>query len=203
MKKPTDLQVQNARSDFEKIFNYDAKKDDIAHALAEHRWHDFIMLHERADRVAALHDLMMLHGVVDVGDRWQHFRDVWVDSETITERIDEWSELIRIADEDHQLDDIMSDDDQLLIDMLDFPMRVYRGAIKGKNEHGLSFTRSKQLAEWFARRFADADDAVIIVADVERHQVAFICSERDEDEVVIHPDYIDEVLEESRRIEAL
>jgi len=203
MKKQTDLLAQNARSDFEKIFNYDdAKKEEAARALAEHRWQDFIALHERADRLAALHDLMMLHGVVDIDDRWQYFREVWVDSEMITQQFDQWAELIRMADEDDQLDDIMTTDDQMLIESIRFPLRVYRGAIRNRNEHGLSFTRSKKLAEWFARRFVNDADAIVIAADVQRYEVAFICSERDEDEVVIHPDHIERILEDAEIIES-
>jgi len=198
MKKQTDTQALNAHGDFETIFKYDeAKIEQIKQALHDRRWDHFLMLHERVDRLAALHDLMMLHGVVDIGDRWQYFRALWVDSETITQQFDQWAELIRMADEDDQLDDIMTTDDQILIEALDFPLVVYRGAIADRNERGMSFTRSKKLAEWFARRFVNDADAVLITAEVTREQVAFISTERDEDEVVIHPDHLEEVFEDA------
>jgi hypothetical protein len=173
------------------------KKSMIEKAIEDRNWSRYITLHERAYRIEALEALwfsVALH--CDFSCRWKLFREVWIDSETIGREIDRWNELIRSTDDHDEYREIMTEDDLESFDAMTFPITIYRGAIEGVNEEGLSWTVSRQKAEWFARRFSSSN-AVVLVSTCDREEVVFITTERDEDEVVIHPDFLEDVVHRS------
>lgn len=60
---------------------------------------------------------------------------------------------------------------------------VYRGVATGRIEHGLSWTRSLDTAEWFASRWGN-DGHMLKATIKKKHALAYFNS-RDEDEIVV------------------
>ncbi|MNW36760.1 hypothetical protein D3C74_137790 [compost metagenome] len=64
---------------------------------------------------------------------------------------------------------------------------IYRGINEHTNPHGYSWTLDIKKAEWFARRFFSDAPSVISAKCYIGDVIAYI-TDRDEEEIVIHPD---------------
>ena len=62
---------------------------------------------------------------------------------------------------------------------------VYRGVAPGRTELGLSWTRNLETAEWFASRWNEFGDKVILKATIQKQQALAYFNGRDEDEIVV------------------
>lgn len=60
---------------------------------------------------------------------------------------------------------------------------VYRGVSTGRNEKGLSYTRNKDKAEWFANRFGKG---YVIEKTIKKENVLAYFNTRNEDEIVVN-----------------
>jgi hypothetical protein len=68
---------------------------------------------------------------------------------------------------------------------------IYRGYRKRKNKKGLSWTLSKERAEWFSRRFARTDsEAAVVKRVVKKSQVLAYFNGRKEDEILLKPEFV-------------
>lgn len=164
---------------------YAAKTRALERALEEKDWHSYVWLHERPYRFDALTTLITEHDIPSDDDMWKLVRDVWIDSENVWQHFDEWCELL--SNEDSML--MMTTDELAEWNALDAIVPVYRGAKLEINEEGLSYTLSKERAEWFARRFANEDEpAVVIRASVPQHKIIALMHGRGEEEVLVLPE---------------
>lgn len=66
---------------------------------------------------------------------------------------------------------------------LDNELIIYRGCVKGLNENGLSWTLSKDQAEWFAKRFDK--DGIVIERRINKKNIVAYFNSRGEEEVVV------------------
>lgn len=161
------------------------KKAMLERALDKGDWHSYIWIHERPYRFEALMRLIMGHPLSDE-DRHDLIRDVWIDSENIWQHLDEWVELFESADPEM----LMTDEEKDRLAALPERVPIYRGAVRELNEEGLSWTLDHNRALWFARRFSDQDERVVIHAHTAHYNVMALFESRSEDEIIVLPDDI-------------
>jgi hypothetical protein len=166
---------------------YELKKEALAEALEEGKWHSYVFLHERPYRAQALWDLdTKVADRLSDHDYWELAGSVWVDSENIHQNIDIWEELF---DSDRSCQrELMSDEEWEKLRALPEWITAYRGCIADLNEDGLSFTLDRGQAAWFARRFVDSHGGVprVLVATVMKSNVIAYFS--NESEIVVRHD---------------
>ena len=117
----------------------------------------------------------------DFADMLAH---VWVESENpnmdINVSINESAEFFKEANKEI----LMEPEDYNYYLSLPDEFTIYRGVSKGRTEKGLSWTRNKEKAEWFASRFGSG---YVLQATAKKRNVLAYFNTRDEDEIVIHP----------------
>lgn len=71
---------------------------------------------------------------------------------------------------------------------------VYRGCSTRERKHprGISWTLSRDRAEWFARRFAFGKPTIVLEAIISLGSILFVTHDREESEVIIDPKDISE-----------
>lgn len=119
-------------------------------------------------------------------DFGKYLADAWVISENPNQdtnvSLKEAADMFREADKKY----LMSEKEYKVYDALPDTFTVYRGVARGRNPKGMSWTRSKKKAEWFANRF-NLDDQVgyVQAATAHKEDVFAYFSNRNEDEYVI------------------
>lgn len=152
---------------------YAQKLEALDAAIKQQDWNTYVWLHERPYRADALRAIV---DNLNDDDYWGLVSSVWVDSENVWENQDTWIRLLT-ARQGKPGDDISELPDVLTI---------YRGAIEGMNEDGLSWTLDRNLAIWFAKRLARATDCpVLLTATVAKRDVDGYFTNRNESEIVI------------------
>jgi hypothetical protein len=81
----------------------------------------------------------------------------------------------------------MNDDERAELGKLPNKFTVYRGYSSGDpEEFGMSWSTSKDVAEWFARRFArDEDDIILEELQVAKEEVFAYLTRRSEEEIIL------------------
>lgn len=110
------------------------------------------------------------------------FADAWVQSEnpnmdnnvTLKELIS-WFKRAK-------KDVLMETDDYAVWEALPDEFTVYRGVSVGRKEHGLSWTRNYDKAEWFANRFGEG---YVLKATIRKENALAYLNTRNEDEIVV------------------
>lgn len=88
-----------------------------------------------------------------------------------------------IADKNH----LMDDDENQVYDSLPEVVTVYRGVSPQNNPKGVSYTISKEKAEWFRDRWKNLDgERFIISANIPKKYVLAFFNRREEDEVIVN-----------------
>lgn len=161
---------------------YAEKRKAVAEALEERRLHLYIYLHERPYRIEAFRAIAHLMGDAEY---WETLGNIWTDSENIWQNLEEWQEAL--TSERPCRTAIMSPEDQAVLEALPDTIHVYRGARTGFNEDGLSWTLSRDRAQWFALRGVreDDDEPVVIHGRVQKEDVVGYFSGRNEAEIVV------------------
>lgn len=183
------------------------KKEHLAKAEQEGQWHSYVFLHERPYRAQALLRIVNeLCPDISVLQYAKLVASVWTDSENIWQNGPEWEELFEslystsLPSGERHIPEwvrraLMTEADYAkYLEIVQYsPITVYRGCIRDFNEDGLSWTRNRNVARFFARRFADVHDnlseAVILVAEVDATDVIAYFDEghRGEEEIVLAP----------------
>lgn len=161
---------------------YEAKKAGMKEAIRKRQWHTMIFLHERPYRLDALQQLSAGFNVPN--KRWWDLVGiVWTDSENIHQNLDAWEE-VWASDRPQRLQ-VMDKDEKAALAALPAKLTVWRGAIAGLNEEGMSWTLDRARAEWFARRFKREGEPVLVEATVPKRTVLAHFLGRNEAEIVI------------------
>ncbi|QOP65837.1 hypothetical protein PBI_MINILON_124 [Mycobacterium phage MiniLon] len=169
--------------------HYEYKRRALADAIKARKWNTAVFLHERPYRLDAF--AAIAHNMTDE-EYWSLLGRIWTDSENIYENRWEWEDLLTCERPDRH--HIMSDEEQELLAMLpetDIP--VYRGYREEGGEDGLSWTLFKARARWFAKRFHNEGDDTcprIVSGTVNRDQVIAHFTNRDEMEIVVLPEHV-------------
>ena len=169
----------------ESLGGIDVEHDDDYARLAEPADGDYLGCLERADpcdRFALLH-----HWIVD-GDLLLYAADprrivayVWTDTEGPSQQQGEWIDVFssvvdlfgRVSDTDEKLSGELS---------------IFRGRSGDEELPGMSWTLSREKAEWFAGRFPQYGEPVVYSATVRAEEALGYFTGRGESELVVDPE---------------
>lgn len=150
-------------------------------------WHQFVFLHERPWRAPALGYVMSCgtSAKTSMGLAGQ----VWIDSENIRENQDFWDEFLHGYQP--YLRFMMHPDEHDALRALPGMVEVYQGCTDDRDD-GWSWTTDRDVAVWFARRFARMEDGTPVVraANIPREDIACYFTRRNEAEALIDPELI-------------
>ncbi len=90
---------------------------------------------------------------------------------------------------------LMDEDEYREFQGLDDTLTVYRGvtAYNAENIKALSWTLSRQTAEWFAHRFGE--DGTVYEATIAKEHICALFNGRNESEVIVDPKYLTDITE--------
>lgn len=154
------------------------KLEMLKKAEVKRDWNQFVFLHERPYRLQAF-----VHLCDRLYDREyaKLLSDIWVDSEAPNVNHDTWVELF--SDKAMRSRSLMEPHEVAALAKMPKVITVYRGYRRRRD--GLSFTLSREKAEWFANRFGRAGQ-VVTGTVAKRHVLAYLTG-RNEDEVLVLP----------------
>lgn len=165
---------------------YKMKKNKIQEALVTGNYKTAVFMYERPHRFPAF--LKMVSDTAGGykplrGEKWWSILgDVWTDSENIWQNRVQWEELFKTIRHDSRA--MMTPRERKALRSFPKTVRVYRGAVADLNEDGLSWTRSRDKAEWFARRMSP-ENPLLITGTVPRDKITAYMDRRGEDEVIV------------------
>ncbi len=163
----------------------DSENEEDDARPAEPEGGDYLGCLERAD---PRERLGLLHQWIIDGDLLLYAADprrivtyVWTDTERPSQRQEEWIDVFssvvdlfgRVSDTDEELSGELT---------------IFRGRAGDEEHPGMSWTLSREKAEWFARRSPRYGDPVVYTATVEAEHALGYFIGRGESEVVVEPD---------------
>lgn len=153
--------------------------DRIEAALQAKDYSTYLLLHSNFPIRALLNRKNRLDAFVDIHREltpeqfWQLLIEVWIYEKIIFRDFDLWMALLEVHPPPPNED-------------LPETITVYRGC---NGQTGLSWSLSKSVAQ----KFADAiDDGVVVQGTVRRENIYFYTNEREEQEVVVDPDFVED-----------
>lgn len=184
---------------------YRTKTTALARYEAKEDWHTVVFLHERPYRAETLYGLasrLEIEQKLDAKMFWQLCRQVWTDTENAAHMSEVWDALFEEffpGEHEHMMDD----EERAYLNSLTEPITVYRGAVEGLNEDGLSWTLERGQAMWFALRFGEVKDGgipVVLTAQVHRHEIVAYLTTRNEEEILLFPETVRNLEYQAERI---
>lgn len=172
---------------------YHVKKEKIERMLADRKWSDYVMMHERPFRLDALLHVLA-RGLREespeiIGDV---LHQVWTDSENIFENFELWYELFEDVSLAAAWRASMDDEERAKLASLPEKVTIYRGFKHSESMSGFSWTLRRTRAMWFANRWKRNDDEPkVATGTVHRDDILAYYSGRNEDEVVVFPDVVE------------
>lgn len=160
---------------------YEQKTVALHNAITTGDWNTAIALHERPYRVDVLARVPRT-----APDYWNMVATWWCDTEFPSNRGDVWTEILHHPD----VHLMMDPDERAVFDSLPDTVTVHRGCgdDSGAGVEGLSWTLSREKAEWFARRFTTDDSpGRVLTRTVPKSVIAAYLARRGEDEIIILP----------------
>lgn len=132
------------------------KQEALEEAIESKAIHSYIFLHERPYRLIAFCKALNLGWGFekDPNQYWDVLADVWVDTESPHINYDVWKALFESKVPNKE--NFMDEEDKAYFDALPNEFTIYRGYATSdrKGKKGLSWTTSKETAEFFANRFS-------------------------------------------------
>jgi len=153
-----------------------------------------IYLHERPYRVNALFSYR--HVTAKLSDPLAAFYtevgSVWIDSENIWQDKSGWSSVWEEVAKSGKAHLTMEESDREFLTVVqnsavEGRIRVFRGAVRGRNHRGLSWTVDRKMAAWFSKRLQDGR---VFELSVPPDNIIAGFNGRKESEVVIDPNFI-------------
>jgi hypothetical protein len=163
------------------------KKKGIEEALEKRDWGSFVGLHEKPYRLEKF-----LERYEDVTknrkEYWEALGFIWSDSENIWQYLAEWEYILTDGEGDPDAKYFMDDEERHRFGLLPDVITIYRGCHKGRNEDGLSYSLSKQKAEWFAKRFSSRKgERKVNKLTLPKSECFAFVGGREEEEIIIRP----------------
>jgi len=149
-------------------------------------WDGYVFSASRPDRFTAL--IRICHLIKDRRVLWGLLGHIWTDSESTRQDRRYWESWLRSAEPDAK--HFMSEEDQRAFEALPNTLTIYRGCLKGLNEDGLSWTLSRERAEWFSKRFAclhPNNPPLVLERRIKKRDAFALMTDRQEDEIVLRP----------------
>jgi hypothetical protein len=161
--------------------NLKAKKEACRRALRENEWHHYVFLHERPYRCDAF---IRIKSRLTDEQYWDLLSDIWIDSENIRQNQRRWVNLLRAKRPGRE--HMMNEADREALAAMDDQITVFQGHTDERDD-GWSWTTERRTAEWFARRFAQLENAnpVLSLGVCSKADVTAYLTRRNEDEILI------------------
>lgn len=137
-------------------------------------------------------DLIREHGVENLYDA---IRSVWTGVDFFADYHLLWCEVwAEVRDSVDGRRQVIHPDDREAFDALPDLLTVYRGFQRdeGGEEYGWSWSLSRETAEWFARRRSNGVP-MIATMTVNKSDVLAYFNDRNEAEIVLHPEELNEM----------
>lgn len=170
---------------------YVSKKEAVAKALAAGDYHRIMWLYERPYRLDALlaHRDAML--AADADAFWVTFSALWRDCENVHESFNDWDGLWREPDAYRA----MTLEERSALKAMPETITVWRGGFDASIVEGLSWSVSRERAEWYAHRFANGNDRTPVLARavIRRDDVRAYLTGRNEEEIVALSEHLKDI----------
>lgn len=150
-------------------------------ALETAKPHKYVFLHERPYRVDAFEDI---EDSLSNKEYWELLGSIWTDSENIWQNQERWVELLASRRKNQRY--FMDADERKALKALPDLLTVYRGAAKGVNEDGLSWTLDEAKAKWFSGRLRRKGEVPkVLKRTIHKSEVFAYLLGRDESEIIL------------------
>lgn len=159
---------------------YLQKLEQLAQAINTKKYDQYIWLHERPYRIEAF---MRIEKNLKDPEYWRLLGQVYIDSENIHEFKDEWIKLLSSRRMGSQA--IMRPEDFSIYTALGNTIKIYRGFRHISFKKGISWTLSKEKAQWFASRFGGTGKVTSKV--VRKFDILGYLDGRGEQEILLRP----------------
>ncbi len=143
----------------------EVRKEAATQMLVEGYYADYVFLHEKPYRFDAFNEVM---DKLSDKEYWKLLGDIWTNSENIWQNLAGWKKLLKSKRGGKK--NFMDKSDLKVFNSLPDTVTVYRGYLPNKNKHGLSYSLSKERAEWFAKRWHKTGK-VVTPASAERKNI--------------------------------
>lgn len=159
---------------------YELKLKQTREARLQKKYERWVFLHERPYRLEAFGEIC--HNLKDT-EYWGILGSIWTDTENQWQNLLVWKgALSSTRPFRHYLMD--EKEDQALRSLPEF-VTVYRGCVEKLNENGLSWTLSKEKAQWFAGRFTHKGEGKVLEKIVPKSEIIALFLGRNESEIVL------------------
>ena len=170
------------------------KQGQLDEAISQQNWDKVFMLIEKPFRLSWLEENIDL--IKDDKQYYNFLKDAYMMTEFPMNGFSNYRDLLHLlyAKDNPKL--MMDKEELKLLNSLPNEVKIWRGVkvddVLDEDNIGLSFTLNKDKAIWFAERFAQAgvSQAILIEAVVKRVDILSIFLNRDEEEVIVNPEYI-------------
>ena len=161
---------------------YQEKKKHLQQYVEQEKIESAINIIERPYRVESTMEALRSWWQPTKDDYWDLISWLWQDTECVYENLDTWIELMTLEFSEPQL--MMNDKEKEVYDNLPEVVRVYRGGVDDK---GLSWSLSREKAEWFANRFDYGYE--VFEKDIKKSDILAYLNGRQEQEIICNVDY--------------
>lgn len=165
--------------------SYLAKTGMIDQAISRRNWDRAIHLHERPYRLQAFCELA---DHMSDEEYWSLAASVYVGTENADELYVTWREVVQVARGGRE--HFMLPDERVAFQRLPDVITVYRGC-SGSEIRDLSWTLSRDVAEWFANRFGAG--GYVLAGTVAKHDALGYLTRRGEEEIAILPEFVSDI----------
>lgn len=160
---------------------YKEKKKHLQEYVEEQKIELAINIIERPYRVQSTMEALRSWWQPTKEDYWDLISWLWQDTENVYENLDTWIELLTLEFSDPQL--MMNNKEKEVYNKLPEIVKVYRGGVDDK---GLSWSLSKEKAEWFANRFDFGYE--VFEKDINKSDILAYLNGRQEQEIICNVD---------------
>lgn len=158
---------------------YLQKIGDVEKALQNKKYDSYVWLHERPYRIEAFQEIE--HLLSDTA-YWKLVADIWTDTENQWQNHQEWKDLM--GSDRPSRNYLMDEKEFNTLLALPDVVTIYRGCQKGINEHGLSWTLDKSIAQWFSTRLDRDGEPIVLERTVPKSDIIAVFTGRGESEVI-------------------
>jgi len=160
---------------------YHKKKKHLQEYVEQQKIESVINLIERPYRVESTMEALRSWWQPNKDAYWDLISWLWQDTECVYENLDTWIELMTLEFSEPQL--MMNDKEKEVYDNLPEIVRVYRGGVDDK---GLSWSLSREKAEWFANRFDYGYQ--VFEKEIKKSDILAYLNGRQEQEIICNVD---------------
>lgn len=159
---------------------YDQKIKMLSKAIKDKNFSQYVFLHERPYRIDSF---MKIKDTLQDVPYWELLSEIWTDTENMWQHLDDWKILLTSLRPHREM--MMSEEERQFKENMKNRVQIYRGCEEGVNEVGLSWTLSKEKAEWFANRFGK--NGIVRERPINKAEIIAYLNGRGEQEIIVKP----------------